>query len=118
MVDVLYFFFLLDFCNRKEGKKLKMIEREGHVYVVVEPEEEAKSPYFFINIIDRTTGETEKTLQIHCQSGFSHITYVGDYIFWIEENLLKWTPLQVKDIQSVVIQVSRQIQAWHEIHTS
>ncbi|KAG1141646.1 hypothetical protein G6F37_008214 [Rhizopus arrhizus] len=88
----------------KEGKKLKMIEREGHVYVVVEPEEEAKSPYFFINIIDRTTGETEKTLQIHCQSGFSHITYVGDYIFWIEENLLKWTPLQVKDIQNVVIQ--------------
>jgi hypothetical protein len=50
------------------------------------------------------TGETEKTLQIDCHSSFSHITYIGDYIFWIEGSLLKWTPIYAKDIQAAVIQ--------------
>ncbi|KAL4213035.1 hypothetical protein CU097_015490 [Rhizopus azygosporus] len=88
----------------KEGNKLKIREKEGHIYVVVEPEEGSNAPYFFINIIDRLTGETEKTLQIDCHSSFSHITYIGDYIFWIEGSLLKWTPIYAKDIQAVVIQ--------------
>lgn len=91
--------------NRKEGDKVKIFEKEGHVYVVVEPTEGDTTPFFFINIVDKVTGETEKTLQIHCQASFSHITYVGNKIFWIEEGILKWTPLHTKDIQSAVIEV-------------
>ncbi|CAO3659685.1 unnamed protein product [Rhizopus stolonifer] len=88
----------------KEGDKVKIFEKEGHVYVVVEPTEGDTTPFFFINIVDKVTGETEKTLQIHCQAGFSHITYVGNKVFWIEEGILKWTPFHTKDIQSAVIE--------------
>ncbi|KAG0759110.1 hypothetical protein G6F24_009309 [Rhizopus arrhizus] len=88
----------------KEGGMIKMIEKDEHIYVVVEPEEDIDAPYFFISIIDKLSGEMKKTLQIHCNSGFSHITYIGDYVFWIEENELKWTPIYMKDIQTAGIQ--------------
>ncbi|KAI9260224.1 hypothetical protein BY458DRAFT_516541 [Sporodiniella umbellata] len=88
----------------REGDRVKMIEKEGHVYIVVEPSKEESSPFFFINIVHKSTGETEKTLQIHCHSSFSHITYVGHTIFWMEENQLKWTPMALKDVQSVMLE--------------
>lgn len=84
---------------------LKMIEKDEHIYVVVEPEEDTDAPYFFISFIDKLSGEMKKTLQIHCNSGFSHITYIGDYVFWIEEDELKWTPIHTQDIQTAGIQV-------------
>lgn len=84
---------------------IKTIEKDEFVYVIVEPEEDSSAPYFLINMVDKLTGKTSRILQIHCNSGFTHITYIGHYIFWIENELLKWTPIYAEDIQSVELQV-------------
>ncbi|CAO3700491.1 unnamed protein product [Rhizopus stolonifer] len=87
-----------------EGSMIKTIEKDEFVYVIVEPEEDSIAPYFLINMVDKITGKTSRTLQIHCSPGFTHITYIGHYIFWIENELLKWTPIYNEDIQSVELQ--------------
>ncbi|GAA5817056.1 hypothetical protein MFLAVUS_010593 [Mucor flavus] len=81
-------------------ESIKTLQRGSAIYVIVEPSEEVKSPFFDVSIIDGTTGETTQSLQIPCRNTASDITYVGNYIIWTEDDSIKWSPIDKKDIKS------------------
>lgn len=72
----------------------------------MEPSEEVKSPFFDVSIVDGITGETTQSLQIPCRNTASDITYVGNYIIWTEDDLIKWSPIDKKDIKSSSLKVN------------
>lgn len=84
-------------------ERLRAFERGDLIYVVVEPNDENKSPYFLVNTIYATTGETSSSFKIPCGANYEDVTYTGDYLLWTEEDILKWTPITKKDITSVSI---------------
>lgn len=81
------------------------MQRGNGIYVIVEPEEEAKSPFFSITVIDSTTGQTTKTFSIPCRDSYDNVAYVGDKIFWTEQDTIKWSPIDKKDIKSASLKV-------------
>jgi hypothetical protein len=95
-------------------ERIKTIQRGNLIYVIVEPEEESKSPFFFVSIIDSTTGQTTKTFQILCRDNYDNIAYVGDKIFWTEEDTIKWSSIGKKDIKSASLKVKNGIFVLHE----
>ncbi|KAK4519912.1 uncharacterized protein ATC70_010156 [Mucor velutinosus] len=84
-------------------ERLRAFERGDLIYVVVEPNDDSRSPFFLINVIYATTGETSSTFKIPCGANYEDVTYTGDYLLWTEEDVLKWTPINKKDISSVSI---------------
>ncbi|CEP08079.1 hypothetical protein [Parasitella parasitica] len=84
-------------------ERLKLIERGDLIYVIVEPNSDNKSPFFFVNIIYATTGETSSTFKIPCSSNYDDVTYTGDYLIWTEADILKWTLITKKQIASTSI---------------
>lgn len=84
-------------------ERLRAFERGDLIYVVVEPNDENISPYFLVNAIYATTGETSSSFKIPCGANYEDVTYTGDYLLWTEEDILKWTPITKKDITSVSI---------------
>lgn len=88
-------------------ERIKTLQRGSVIYVIVEPNEETKSPFFAVSVIDSATGETTKILQIPCRDNYDDVAYVGNYIFWTEENLLKWSPIDKKDIKSSSLKVKK-----------
>lgn len=89
------------------NENIQVLQRGSDIYVVVEPSEDSKSPVFAVNVLDSTTGETTKTVQIPCQASYDHIAYVGNYIFWTESDLLKWSSIDKKDVKSILLKVER-----------
>lgn len=87
-------------------ERVKLIQRQDVIFVVVEPEEDIKSPFFVITAIDSKTGQIIKKLDISCRDTFNDVTYVGNYVVWTEADNLKWTPIDKKDVKSVSIKVS------------
>lgn len=87
-------------------EKIKTLQRGSDIYVIVEPNEELKSPSFAVSVIDSATGETTKTVQIPCHQGYDDVAYIGNYIFWTESNLLKWSSIDKKDVKSTLLKVT------------
>ncbi|KAI7872624.1 uncharacterized protein EV154DRAFT_529119 [Mucor mucedo] len=85
------------------NESIQVLQRGNDIYVVVEPIEDSKSPVFAVNILDSATGETTKTVQIPCHTNYDHVAYVGNYIFWTEANLLKWSSIDKKDVKSILL---------------
>ncbi|KAI8987892.1 hypothetical protein BDF20DRAFT_904770 [Mycotypha africana] len=84
-------------------ERMKTIKRDGLIYVIVEPDDEASSPYFVVNKINSDTGATVETFQIPCKSTYDDISYVGDYILWTEEDTINWNPIFKKEIRKTPI---------------
>ncbi|KAI9478581.1 MAG: hypothetical protein EXX96DRAFT_571423 [Benjaminiella poitrasii] len=80
-------------------ERLMLIQRDGLIYLIVEPDDKEASPYFVIHTIDSQTGETKSTVQVPCSTDYEDISYIGNYLFWTENDLLRWTAIDKVDIK-------------------
>lgn len=85
---------------------IKTLQRGNAIYVIVEPNEDTQSSLFDISIIDSETGSTTETLKIPCHNTAGNIAYVGNYIIWTEDGLIKWSPIDKKGIKSSSLKVN------------
>ncbi|RCI01755.1 hypothetical protein CU098_011458, partial [Rhizopus stolonifer] len=84
--------------------KLDQGSPHGHaIYVVAEPDEDAGSPYFFIHRIDSATGETLSSFKVPCGTEYAEVNVIGHALFWQENDIFKWTPLDQKQVKTVSI---------------
>ncbi|KAI7900808.1 uncharacterized protein BX663DRAFT_562854 [Cokeromyces recurvatus] len=84
-------------------ERLKLIHRGNSIYIIVEPDDNEESPFFVIHTIDSETGDATSTTKIPCTTTYEAISYIGDYLFWTENDLLKWTNIDKIDIKSTSI---------------
>lgn len=90
-------------------ERVKTIERGSLAYVIVEPDDDESSSYFTTHIIESTTGEPLSTVKIPCEANYDDVTYVGNYLLWTEEDILKWTPIDKNEVKSTSIKVRSSI---------
>lgn len=86
-------------------EKLKLVYHNNLIYIIAEPDEDAGSPYFSIYAVNIMTGETQSSFKVPCSHGYAEVSFMGHHLFWQEQDILKWTPIDKRDVKTISIKV-------------